>query len=28
LPIEHKRQHIKQVLDIHWKINPKEWKLL
>lgn len=25
LPIEHKRQHIKNVLEKHWQINPAAW---
>ena len=25
LPLEHKRQHIKNVLRDHWKIDPKTW---
>jgi hypothetical protein len=27
LPLVHKKQHIKQVLEKHWKINPSEWNI-
>lgn len=27
LPIEHKRQHIQEVLKNHWKINPSVWNI-
>lgn len=27
LPLEHKKLHIAQVLEKHWKITPREWKI-